>query len=177
MPKPVVPLSETTLTVSSLSTALPVSFSPRRRGRAPSGRPAAGPCICADVSLQISPFRDCRLHRETKNAMPKRRGGAARHARSLHLMGDSVSDSVRDRRRPGRQQSLRRGRIVWFDYDTGIQTCQAFAATFPKDAQRLKNGTYCEKISQFVVTKRRGWALKSQKKSCILYIENLHQPG
>ena len=27
------------------------------------------------------------------------------------------------------------------------------------------------------LSKRRGWALKSQKKSCILYIENLHQPG
>ena len=31
-------------------------------------------------------------------------------------MGDSVSDSVRDRRRPGRQQSLRRGRIVSVSY-------------------------------------------------------------
>ena len=31
---------------------------------------------------------------------------------AFHLMGDSVSDSVRDRRRPGRKHSLRRGRII-----------------------------------------------------------------
>lgn len=31
---------------------------------------------------------------------------------AFHLMGDSVSDSVRDRRRPGRKHSLRPGRII-----------------------------------------------------------------
>jgi hypothetical protein len=105
-----------------------------------------------------------------RQKMPCPKGMAVRqgtHA-AFHLMGDSVSDSVRDRRRPGRQQSLRRGRIVWFDYDTGIQTCQAFAATFPKDAQRLKNGTYCEKISQFVVIKTTGLGIEITEK--ILYI-------
>lgn len=35
---------------------------------------------------------------------------------AFHLMGDSVSDSVRDRRRPGRKHSLRRGRIVCCNY-------------------------------------------------------------
>ena len=87
---------------------------------------------------------------------------------AFHLMGDSVSDSVRDRRRPGRQQSLRRGRIVWFDYDMGTQMCQAFAAVFPKDAQRLKNGTCCEKISQFVVIKTTELGIEIPEK--ILYI-------
>lgn len=87
---------------------------------------------------------------------------------AFHLMGNSVSDSVRDRRRPGRQQSLRRGRIVWFDYDTGIQACQAFAAIFPKDAQGRESVAYCEKISQFVVIKTTGLGIEIRAK--ILYI-------
>jgi hypothetical protein len=105
-----------------------------------------------------------------RQKMPCPEGMAVRqgtHA-AFHLMGDSVSDSVRDRRRPGRQQSLRRGRIVWFDYAMQMQTCQAFAATFPKDAQRLKNGTYCEKISQLVVIKTTGLGIEITEK--ILYI-------
>lgn len=87
---------------------------------------------------------------------------------AFHLMGDSVSDSVRDRRRPGRQQSLRRGRIVWFDYAMQMQTCQAFAAIFPKDAQGCESVAYCEKISQFVVIKTTGLGIEIRAK--ILYI-------
>jgi hypothetical protein len=112
--------------------------------------------------LQISPFRDCRLHRETKNAMPKRHGGAARHARSLPPHGRFGVRFGAGSAAAGPAAEL------WFDYDTGIQTCQAFAATFPKDAQRLKNGTYCEKISQLVVIKTTGLGIEITEK--ILYI-------
>ena len=94
--------------------------------------------------------------------MPCPEGMAVRqstHA-AFHLMGDSVSDSVRDRRRPGRKHSLRRGRIVCYNYAMGTQTCQAFAAVFPKDAQVRKHVWICEKFSQFVVIKTTGLGIE-----------------
>jgi hypothetical protein len=110
--------------------------------------------------LQISPFHDCRPQEEAKNAMPGRHGGAAVHA-AFHLMGDSVSDSVRDRRRPGRKHSLRRGRIVCCNYAMRRPPCQAFAAIFPKDAQVRKHVWICEKFSQFVVIKTTGLGIEN----------------
>lgn len=94
--------------------------------------------------------------------MPRPEGMAVQqctHA-AFHLMGDSVSDSVRDRRRPGRKHSLRRGRIVCCNYAMRRPPCQAFAAVFPKDAQWLKSETYCEKFSQFVVIKTTGLGIE-----------------
>lgn len=80
---------------------------------------------------------------------------------AFHLMGDSVSDSVRDRRRPDRKHSLRRGRIVCCNYATGVLTCQAFAAKFPKAAQVRKHVWICEKFSQFVVIKTTGLGIEN----------------
>lgn len=80
---------------------------------------------------------------------------------AFHLMGDSVSDSVRDRRRPGRKHSLRRGRIVCCNYAMRRPSCQAFAAVFPKDAQVRKHVWICEKFSQFVVIKTTGLGIEN----------------
>jgi hypothetical protein len=80
---------------------------------------------------------------------------------AFHLMGDSVSDSVRDRRRPGRKHSLRRGRIVCCNYATERQACQAFAPEFPKAAHGRKSVRICEKFSQFVVIKTTGLGIEN----------------
>jgi hypothetical protein len=111
--------------------------------------------------LQISPFRVAARWKRQK--MPCPEGMAVQqctHA-AFHLMGDSVSDSVRDRRRPGRKHSLRRGRIVCCNYATERQACQAFAPEFPKAAHGRKSVRICEKFSQFVVIKTTGLGIEN----------------